>query len=305
MRKTIMSLLDFSKKERTGIYLLLFVSTCVWIIPLFFSKDEINLTSLKITILEMESKKRILIDRRDSVLKSFDKSPYKNKYLSKDEAISSNLFYFNPNEIGEKEWLKLGLNKKNVTIIFNYISKGGMFRKKEDLKKIYGVSEMVIEKIMPYAVFNTNQLDTNKKEFNVIKSIPINKINLNEADSTALVELPGIGEKLSIRIIKYRDRLGGFYSTEQLSEVYGISDSAIAMVKKHVYISDAISVKKIVINTVDYKELTKHPYITFVMAKLILAYRKSHGNFIGVDDLRMVEGIDLGKMEKLIPYLIF
>lgn len=305
MRKTIMSLLDFSRKERTGIYLLIFVSTCVWVIPLFFSKDEINLESIKITALEMEAKKKILLYRRDSSSRSFYKPTYEKKAASKTEDVSINLFYFNPNEIGEKEWMQLGLNKKNATTILKYISKGGKFRKKEDLKKIYGVPEMVIERMMPYAVFATDQTSANKKEVNAEKPKPINKIDINQADSAVLVGLPGIGEKLSTRIIKYRDRLGGFYSVKQLSEVFGISDSAVGLIKERVYITDANSVKKIAINTVDYSEMTKHPYMSFVMAKLILAYRKTHGKFSGTDDLKMIEGIDAEKMRKLIPYLSF
>jgi competence ComEA-like helix-hairpin-helix protein len=199
----------------------------------------------------------------------------------------------------------LGLNEKNAATILKYVSKGGKFRSSEDLRKIYGIPELVIERIMPYAVFNTDQVSTNKKEFSALKSVPIKKIDINEADSTALVDLPGIGEKLSTRIIKYRDRLGGFHSAEQLSEVFGISDSAIILVRERVYVADVYSVKKIFINTVDYRELTKHPYMSFVMAKLILAYRKTHGKINGTNDMKMIEGIDADKMSKLIPYLSF
>lgn len=305
MRKTIVSLLDFSRKERTGIYLLIFISTCIWVIPLFFSKDEISLESLEITPLEMEVKKKILVYRRDSALRSFDKSTYKNTYPSKAENIPVKYFYFNPNEIGKKEWMQLGLNEKSATTILKYISKGGKFRSSEDLRKIYGIPALVIEKIIPYAVFNTSQASTNKKEFSALKSVSIKKIDINEADSTALVDLPGIGEKLSTRIIKYRDRLGGFHSAEQLSEVFGISDSAFAFMRARVYVGDVNSVKKIFINSVDYRELTKHPYMSFVMAKLILAYRKTHGKINGVNDLKMIEGVDADKMSKLIPYLSF
>ena len=305
MRKTIMSLLDFSRKERTGIYLLIFISTCVWVIPLFFSKDEINLDSLKITALEMDAKKKILLYRRDSSIRSFNKSTFKNNTTSKAEDIPINLFYFNPNEIGKEEWMKLGLSEKNAITILKYITKGGKFRNKEDLKKIYGVPEMVIEKIMPYAVFKTDQPIINKNEFNSAKLKPIKKVDINEADSSVLIDLPGIGEKLSARIIKYRDRLGGFHSAEQLSEVFGISDSAFLLINERIYIADASSVKKISINTVDYKELTKHPYMSFLMAKLILAYRKAHGKFSGADDLKMIEGIDADKVRKIIPYLSF
>ena len=164
---------------------------------------------------------------------------------------------------------------------------------------------MVIEKIMPYAVFKTDQPIINKNEFNSAKLKPIKKVDINEADSSVLVDLPGIGEKLSARIIKYRDRLGGFHSAEQLSEVFGISDSAFLLINERIYIADASSVKKISINTVDYKELTKHPYMSFLMAKLILAYRKAHGKFSGADDLKMIEGIDADKVRKIIPYLSF
>jgi DNA uptake protein ComE-like DNA-binding protein len=114
-----------------------------------------------------------------------------------------------------------------------------------------------------------------------------------------------IGEKLSARIIKYRDKLGGFITVLQLKEVYGLSDSTYGVIVGKVFIEKQFKPRKVLINKVDYTELRKHPYSNHAFAKLLLAYRNIHGAYADVDAIKNVQQIDLEVLRKIEAYLSF
>jgi DNA uptake protein ComE-like DNA-binding protein len=130
-------------------------------------------------------------------------------------------------------------------------------------------------------------------------------LDINEADSIELERLPAIGEKLSSRIIRYRERLGGFIQLSQLKEVYGLNDSAYQIIFPLLKIDKNYKPKQIDINKAEYIDLRKHPYTNNNFIKLVLAYRKLHGNFSSQVDLEKVEQIDKLVLDKLAPYLSY
>ena len=130
------------------------------------------------------------------------------------------------------------------------------------------------------------------------------RVNLNAADSMALEMLPGIGPILSARIIKYRNKLGGFYAVAQLKEVYGISDSTFEKISPKIEIVKD-SLKKIAVNLADQKTLAMHPYIGWSNAKLIIRYRQAHGTYKNIEQLESIWAIERNKLERLLPYLSF
>jgi competence ComEA-like helix-hairpin-helix protein len=130
------------------------------------------------------------------------------------------------------------------------------------------------------------------------------KTDLNSADSQNLVKLPGIGPTLSARIIKYRNKLGGFYTREQLKEVYGIPDSTYEKIKMQLEVQPT-SIKKICLNLVDEKTIATHPYVGWNDAKIIIRYRQANGYFKNAEDLASVWAMDKKNLERLLPYLSF
>ena len=305
MLKIFNSLFGFSKKERTGIYLLILISSGIWILPLFFAKNEIDLKELNITPIQLEKNRLILSKQRntDSIIQFDGNNIPKIKTVKGTDQTP--LFTFNPNKIGKDAWLKLGLREKTAETILNYIAKGGRFEKKEDLGKIYGLSGELLKRIMPYSVFQHHDSISKRTNYTHKEIITKPKIDLNRADSAALVGLPGIGHKLAFRIIQYRERLGGFITVNQLTEVYGISDSLLINISELIFLESDKAPKKININAIVYDDLIKHPYVTYAMAKIILAYRRSHGKINGTDELLNIAGIDKNKIEKLIAYFVF
>lgn len=130
-------------------------------------------------------------------------------------------------------------------------------------------------------------------------------LDINKADSLDLEKLPAIGEKLSSRIVRYRDRLGGFVHMEQLKEVYGLSDSTYQIIFPLLKIAKEFQPKQIDINKAEYSDLRKHPYTNNSFIKLVLAYRKVHGNFSNQVDLQKVAHLDKLVLDKLAPYLTY
>ena len=131
---------------------------------------------------------------------------------------------------------------------------------------------------------------------------PIQPIGLEVADSASLEKLPGIGPVLSARIIKYRDKLGGFHEKSQLKEVYGLSDSVFEKITPYLKVNQT-KLQQIEINQVSETQLAKHPYVQWKLAKQLIRYRESHGPFQTINDLYSLWGIDSSRIKKLTPYL--
>ena len=128
------------------------------------------------------------------------------------------------------------------------------------------------------------------------------KFDLNNADTSQLKKIYGIGDKLSLRILKYRDALGGFVNMSQLTEVYGLDSLIIDRLFENSTIHHEFQPKKININTASEKQLSSHPYLS-KMAKAIVSYRFQHGDFESLGDIRNVRSIDENTVQRIIPYL--
>jgi DNA uptake protein ComE-like DNA-binding protein len=134
------------------------------------------------------------------------------------------------------------------------------------------------------------------------KHTQLKVIDINSADTSAFIELPGIGSKLASRIILFREKLGGFYSVQQIGEVYGLKDSVFRKIVPWLK-CDAASIKKLHINVAGKDELKQHPYIRWQIAEALIAYREQHGVFDSLNDLVKINLIDSVVLTKMIPYL--
>lgn len=217
-------------------------------------------------------------------------------------------FEFNPNTINKAEFIALGFHDKLAARIINYRSKGGTFRTKADLLKIYGMDSALYSRLTPYILL-PDKIEYTKAEKKTFadREKPVKEkavaFNLNEADTTQLQKIYGIGPVLAKRIIKYRDRLGGFATHVQLTEVYGLDTTVVQKIVAASYLPDPIIVRKINLNTADEKTLAVHPYFSKKIAAAIVAYRFQHGKFQSVDDLSKINLIDKRTLAKIFPYI--
>lgn len=129
-------------------------------------------------------------------------------------------------------------------------------------------------------------------------------VELNSADSLTLQLLHGIGPAYARRIVRYRERLGGFTSTDQLLEVYGFTPELLAHIQPHLTL-DRTNLRQIPINHIGLKTLIRHPYIEYYQARDIISLRRRGVVFHNPDDLRAVPSMADTTLQRLLPYLDF
>lgn len=224
---------------------------------------------------------------------------------------------FNPNQLSLEQWQAFGLPKYLAQRILNYRSKIGDLTYKAELGRIYGLPDSVFQRLYPYIDLPEERPDkykrgayaANQPNPNWNTSRPprekfiLAPFNINNADTTQLKQIRGIGSKLSARIVKYRAGLGGFYSMEQLREVYGLQPEVVDSLLKYTFVPKTNPVKQLSINTATADELKAHPYISSNVARAIVAYREQHGRYEQVDDLRKIKLVTPEIVEKVRPYL--
>jgi DNA uptake protein ComE-like DNA-binding protein len=129
-------------------------------------------------------------------------------------------------------------------------------------------------------------------------------VELNTADTIILKKVPGIGSAYAKRIVKFRDLLGGFYSVNQLAEVYGMDEERFNALKPW-FIVDTLKIKKMNVHELTINELSKHPYIDYKQAKVIHQLCKQKGKLSGWENLQLLdEFTDIDKI-RILPYLSF
>lgn len=240
----------------------------------------------------------------DSLITHWQKREQEKKDSSVIAPVS--WFAFNPNTASKEELVRLGFSSYVASRLENYRNKGGKFIIKSDLLKLYGMDTALYSKLYTWIdlpIEKPIKKLEEKKEIELAQKRSKEKFDINLADSSQFISVYGIGSKLSVRIIKYRDRLGGFITANQLSEVYGLDSVVISEIKKRTFITENFKPKTIELNTASEKELAAHPYIKYSIAKAITAYRFQHGNFKSIDDLSKIAIIDQAAFEKIKPYL--
>jgi DNA uptake protein ComE-like DNA-binding protein len=204
--------------------------------------------------------------------------------------------YFNPNKANFVELKKFGFSNYQAKNLIKYRDKGGVFKKVDDVLKIYGIDSIFFKTIETHIQIE-NQIETPVKE----KIVEVSKIELNEVDSAGLVKLPGIGSVYAIRIIKYRELLGGYYSKKQLLEVYNFPEDTFLNIKKFISV-DSLLIRKIRINFAEFKDLLRHPYLDKKQVEAILYYKENNGAFESISTLQLIDEIDPITYSKIKPY---
>lgn len=208
---------------------------------------------------------------------------------------------FDPNTATRRELLSLGIPDKVVRTLLNYRSKGGQFRRPEDLQRIYGLTDELYEELAPYIRLETDAEGELPGLFQRAETLLPLDINLATAEE--LRQLPGIGPVLSARIVNFRDKLGGFASVVQVAETYGLPDSTFQQIKNQLTASPLAPSLKI--NQVSIEELQSHPYLNWRQARAIINYRIQNGPFANPADFSNVKALTEEQRIKLLPYLSF
>ena len=192
-------------------------------------------------------------------------------------------FPFDPNTVTLEELQRLGLSQRQAETIDHYRSKGGRFRSKADFQKMYVVSDTLFARLESY--------------------IEIPKLELNTADSAALVSLHGIGPWYAHKILDYRDRLGGFYDKAQLLEIEGLEADRYEGFADDITV-DAGKVRRLDLWHASDSLLARHPYLGTRGARSILRYRALYDSTRWtLADLASEKVLPTENIEKLKKYI--
>ena len=310
LNRVIRDYFGFSATELRGFWVLMSLAIILLTIPAL--TRSVYRTSAHSPISSVESSKL------DSLIALLNTDEPNSTRIQSQYDTKIHYANFNPNHASRDLLLHNGMPSWLADRLINYRDKGGVFRKKEDLLKIYGFSTELYTQLEDYIELSKQKVKTpdptavvqsasykakSEKQPRYPEKTALEIVNINQADSSQLKKIPGIGSVLSARIIRFRNKLGGLHSSTQLEEVYQISDCAVQNLQKYTYIPPENKVVQLSVNSDDIKTLASHPYISYELARAIVDHREDYGNFSTVDDCREVYLMQDSIFQKIIPYL--
>ena len=244
--------------------------------------------------------------KQDSLYKAKWKKTYKR------DTIAIRMQVFDPNTVDSMTLLHLGFKPWQAKNMLKYRAKGGKYRKKEDLKKLYGMTDSMYLALTPYIYIKDSiVVDSARIDSVHMDSLPKWKspkkdtiLNLRTADTTELKLIRGIGSYRAKMIVRYREQLGGYARVEQIMEARGMDKVIADSILPHFYI-DSVVVNKIPINHIRPEVLQRHPYLNFEQAKAIYEYRRKHIRIKSAEELKKIKDLSPTDIEKILIYLDF
>ena len=283
--------LYISKRNRRGVFALFVVSLIIVFIPrilMYFRTQK----KFIVTLEEIQT-----LDRKQAYFKY--NRHFKSRYFKKKQ-FNSPSARFDPNTYSKEQWMSLGLSEKQATVVLKFTSRG--IYSNDDLKKIFVIPEELFDKIKDSAFYPQKEYKKYVEKELQQDRPTVSLLNLNKADLDEFTKLNGVGPFYAKQIIRYRDQLGGYYSKEQLLEVWKMNLEIYEKIKDYVFISKG-DLKQISLNNTNVNALNSHPYLNWNQSNSIIKLRDQRGGFKSVSDLKESVLIDEETFEKLVPYL--
>ena len=245
--------------------------------------------------------------KQDSIYKAKWKKTYKR------DTIEIRMQMFDPNTVDSVTLLHLGFKPWQAKNMLKYRAKGGKYRQKEDMKKLYGMTDSMYIALEPYICIQQDSIAVDSAQVDTIHldSLPkwrsIKKdtiLNLRTADTTELKLIRGIGSYRAKMIVRYREQLGGYARVEQILEAKGMDKVVADSILPHFYI-DSVVLNKMPVNKIRPEVLHRHPYLSFEQAKAIYEYRRRHIRIKSAEELKKIKGLSPSDIEKISIYLDF
>ena len=287
----------YNKSQRNGIFLLVLIIVILQSFIFIGSLSKSKLEGLK-----------------GKELMAFQKQIDSLKFLE-IEKRKPKIYSFNPNFITDYKGEQLGMSLEEIDRLIAFRSVNKFVNSKEEFQKVTEVSDSLLNKIAPYFKFPDWIVEKNKKSKSLIISNSIKKTyplktkyklttkDINKATAEDFKTIKGIGLAFSERIIKYRSKLQGFSLEGQLYEVWGLEKEVADRVLSVFEIDEKPIIKKINVNTVEFKELLKNPYINYELCKKIFNYRDEVAELQNISELRNIKGFPLELYDRIVLYL--
>jgi DNA uptake protein ComE-like DNA-binding protein len=291
--KNVRTFFNYTREQRTGIFALFVIIILLQMIYFF--------ADVSFETKEYPDKQKWL-----SIQSKVDSMKVdKNRKLPK-------MYLFNPNFITDYKGYKLGMSVKEIDRLLAFRKQNKYVNSPKEFQNVTKISDSLLNVMAPY--FKFPDWVNNKKEFKEFKKYPnqafakkekIVLIDINQASKEDLIKIYGIGEAISLRILKQKESLGGFVSMEQMKDVWGLSPEVIENLNTHFKVSVLPNFKKIDINNASLKELSQFYYFRYALAKEIVTYRSMRGNINNIEDLTKIKGFPVDKAKIIGLYLDF
>ena len=236
-----------------------------------------------------------------SVVKYIDVSenkPFKTKEKKRSKTQSFNYSNFDPNEYTESDWQSIGFTDKQSRVIVKYKNQINGFKKDTDLAECFVISEKKFKDIKPYLRIKKQEVYHDEKNDIATK---FDIVELNTTDQTLLETVKGIGPYFGMKIIEYRQKLGGYYQVEQLLEIYGMTQENYDQILNQVKL-DTSKIKQIHIATVKFDELKRHPYVNWKQSQVIMSLSNKTVTSEFWKTLKSSEAFSKKDIKRLKPY---
>ena len=252
---------------------------------------------------------------------SIRKATWKKQYPR--DTIAIRMQVFDPNTADSSTLVHLGLKKWQVSNMLKYRAKGGRYRKAEDMKRLYGMTDSMYQALLPYIQIDTVAIkqyrdSVRKSQMDSVRTDSLPRyvsekrdtiLNLRTADTTELKKIRGIGSYRARQIVRYRKELGGFVNTEQLREIKALqpllTDSLQAdSLLSHFWI-DSIIIVPLQVNSCRAETLERHPYLSFEQAKAVYELRRKKIRLESIEQLRRLDCFTEEELRRVEPYLSF
>jgi len=292
--KSIKIYFNFTNQQRTGLFLLFLIIIILQSVYFFidFSSAE-KISPEKQQWLSMQSE----IDSLKAI-----------KYNTKPK-----IYLFNPNFITDYKGYKLGMSIQEIDRLLAFRKENKYVNSAKEFQDVTKISDSLLKVISPLfkfpnwakdkKSFSSNNYKSELQSFSKKEKIKV--LDINQATQDDLMKIHGIGEALSIRILKQKETLEAFVSMEQMSDVWGLSPEVIIQLKKNFKVLSSPKIKKTHINDASLKELALFPYFRYALAKQIVTYRSMNGNIDNIEDLSKIKGFPVEKANIIALYLEF
>jgi competence ComEA-like helix-hairpin-helix protein len=284
----------FSKEHRSGIFLLICIILITQLLYFF-----IDFTSFKDNSQQTNAKNWLLVQSEIDSLNN----------ISKEKKFK--IIPFNPNFISDYKGYLLGMSVTEIDRLHKFRELNKFVNSAKEFQQVTQVSDSLLKILSPNFKFpdwvtnkKSYQSNTPHKFYNKSDKHIVQK-DINSASKEELMEVYGIGDKISDIILQEKEKFGAFATIDQLEYVWGISPEALNDVKKRFYVKSDVLIKKVNINNLSTKELAKFPYFKYALAKEIVTYRSMNGDFKSIDDLTKIKGMPNEKIKIIALYLEF
>lgn len=242
-------------------------------------------------------------EKQDSIRKA--------QWRRQRDTIAIRMEVFDPNTADSSTLVHLGFKPWQAKNMVKYRAAGGKYRKPEDLKKLYGMTDSMFQALTPYIYIAREEVDSVAVDSLRKDSLPRWKeenkdtiLNLRTADTVELKMIHGIGSYRARQIVRYREQLGGFVSVEQVLEAKGMENVDADSLLAHFWI-DSVKIEAMNVNSVGVQRLSRHPYLRFEQAQAIYELRRKKIRLDSIQQLQQIECISAETLEKIAPYLNF